>query len=304
MAKVVLVTGVEGMVGSAVAEHLRRGGYDVVGTDQRIEQSASLGMPVYRADLGNVHALYGALVEHGCTAVVHCGAVSGPMLACDNPELVFQSNVTGTLNIMEAVRRLRLQRVVFCSSLMVYGGNDGSPLLEDSALLARDSYGASKIAAEAIVNAYAAQHGVDAVSARLAWIYGPRRQTPCAVRAMLQDAAAGRPTALSSGRSALRQYVHVDDVAAALTALLEAPGQKRNAYNVTGGDYRPFPQIVDMVRDLYPAAAITVGDALDADDPLMGPLSIQAITDDIGWTPATSLADGIRSYDEWLKARA
>jgi UDP-glucuronate 4-epimerase len=300
----VFVTGVEGMVGYAVAARLRDTGYSVVGADQRIDGATGLGIPVYQADLGDVHALYGALIEHGCTAIVHCGAISGPMLARDNPHLLIQSNVVGTLNILEAARRLHLRRVVFCSSLMVYGPNDGSELHEDSPFQPCDTYGASKVAAEALVNSYAAQHGVDAVSARLAWVYGPRRQTACSLRAMLSDALASRPTHLATGGSALRQYVHVDDIAAALIALLQAPGLKRAAYNVSGGDYRPFPQIADMVRDIFPQAEITIGNAADPDDPLMGPLAIRAIEKDIGWKPAIPLAEGLKLYSDWLRARA
>jgi len=140
----VLVTGVEGMIGYAVALHLREAGVPVVGLDQRVADSADLGVPVLQADLDNTHALYGALVEHRCRAVVHCGAVSGPMLTRDDPEFLFRTNVTGTLNVLEAARRLHLRRVVFCSSLMVYGANDGSLLAEDSPLRPSDAYGFSK----------------------------------------------------------------------------------------------------------------------------------------------------------------
>jgi len=303
MSEMVLVTGVEGLIGYAVAKRLLESGTDVVGMDQRIRDAATLGMPTVQADLGDVHALYAAFLEHRCTAVVHCGAVSGPMLARDAPELLFRTNVTGTLNALEAARCARARRFVFCSSLMVYGANDGSTLHEDSPLLPSDAYGASKVAAETIVNAYVAHHGLDAVSARLAWVYGPRRQTPCGLRMMLSDALAGRPTGLASGLSAIRQYVHVDDVAAALVALLQAPHLPRRIYNVSGGDFRPFVEVVDAVRQLFPSADITVGDAQDPDDPPMGPLSIAAISEDIGWKPAIPLLDGLGSYAEWLRSR-
>jgi UDP-glucuronate 4-epimerase len=303
MSEVVLVTGAEGLIGHAVAKRLLASGAEVIGMDQRIEDAASLGCPTIEADLGDMHALYGAFMEHGCRTIVHCGAISGPMLARDAPELLFRTNVTGTLNLLEAARHARARRFVFCSSLMVYGANDGSPLDEDSPLLPSDAYGASKVAAEAIVDAYAAHHGLDAVSARLAWVYGPRRRTPCGLRTMLTDALAGRPTKLESGLSAVRQYVHVDDVAAALLALVEAPHLPRRAYNVSGGDFRPFLEVVDAVRRLFPSADITVGDEEDPDDPPMGPLSIAAIVADIGWKPSVPLPEGLANYAEWLRSR-
>jgi UDP-glucuronate 4-epimerase len=303
MSEVVLVTGVEGLIGYAVAKRLLGSGTAVIGMDQRIHDAATLGMATIQADLGDVHALYAAFLHHRCTGTVHCGAISGPMLAREAPELLFRTNVTGTLNLLEAARHAGADRFVFCSSLMVYGANDGSTLHEDSPLRPSDAYGASKVAAETIVNAYAAHHGLDAVSARLAWVYGPRRQTPCGLRTMLSDALAGRPTRLASGLSAIRQYVHVDDVAAALVALLQAPHLPRRVYNVSGGDFRPFVEVVDAVRQLFPSADISVGDARDPDDPPMGPLSIAAISEDIGWKPSIPFAEGLRNYAEWLRAR-
>ena len=304
MADIVMVTGVEGMIGYAVAARLRDMGLTVVGMDHRLVEAPDLGVALVKADLSDVHALYGALTVHRCTAIVHCGAISGPMLARNDPAGLMATNVVGTLNVLEATRRLGLHRIVVCSSLMVYGPNDGSVLDEGSPLLATDTYGASKVAAEAMVRAYAADHGVDAVMARLAWVYGPRRQTACGIRRMLEDAIAGKVTRFDSGSSAMRQYVHVEDVASALIALLQAPkGAARLVYNVSGGDYRPFPEVTDLVRDLFPSADITIGDAPDPEDPLMGPLSIEAIGRDIGWRPAISLSTGLASYADWLRAR-
>ncbi len=305
MTETVLVTGVEGLVGYAVARRLRDAGVAAVGMDRRVADAAALGVPVAEADICDAHALYGTLAAHRCTAVVHCGAVSGPMLAKGEPERLMRTNVSGTLAVLEAARRLGLRRVVFCSSLMVYGANDGAALAEDAPLRARDTYGASKVAAEAIVTAYAAEHGLDAVSARLAWVYGPRRQTACGIRRMLEDALAGRPTRFGSGGRAMRQYVHVDDVAAALHALLDASGVAGRAYNVSGGDYRPFPAVADLVRAMFPAADIAVGDDPDPDpeDPPMGPLAIGAIARDAGWRPALPLPEGLRGYADWLRSR-
>lgn len=298
----VLVTGVEGMIGYAVAARLLRAGRQVVGMDLHIRSATDLDVPVVAADLSDVHALYGTLVRHGVSAIVHCGAISGPMLARDDPHGLLRTNVVGTLNILEATRRLGLRRLVFCSSLAVYGRNDGSVLHEDAPLLAIDTYGASKIAAEALVSAYITQHEVPAVSARLAWVYGPRRRTSCAIRTMLQDAMAGRATYLAGRSSAMRQYVHAEDVASALLALLDADGLERDVYNVSGNDYRSLTQVAGIVRDLFPEADITIGEVDDPTDPPMGPLSTAALTQDTGWTPAISLDQGVADYRDWLAA--
>ena len=146
-----------------------------------------------------------------------------------------------------------------------------------------------------------AQTGLDAVVLRFSWVYGPRRRTPCVVRDMIQDAQAGRATALPFGRGFTRQYVYIDDVVSAVIAALDAETiGAQHAFNITGGQHLTFGEIVDAIRRALPEAQITLGEGADPEDQSHGRFDISAAARDLGWQPRVAFEDGVRDYARWL----
>ena len=296
----IVVTGSAGLIGFGVAARLAREGRSVIGTD-RIQPREDAGFPSTDAELTDVHKLH-AICSGDISAIVHCGAVSGPMLGRDNPRAVIETNVTGTANLLEIARQ-RGVRLIFCSSTSAYGdtatGLDLVP--EDAPLAAADVYGATKASGDILTRAYVAQTGLDGVVLRFSWVYGPRRTTTCVVREMIKDAHAGRATRLPYGGGFTRQYVYVDDVVSAVIAALDAGeiGSQR-AFNITGGQRLEFGEIVDAVRQAVPAASIALGEGADPEDQRHGRFDISAAARVLGWRPTVAFADGVRDYARWL----
>jgi nucleoside-diphosphate-sugar epimerase len=165
-------------------------------------------------------------------------------------------------------------------------------------------YGASKVASEQLVSTYSKQYGVDGVSLRLSWVYGPRRTTDCIVRTMIEDALARRPTRESFGRDFHRQFIHVSDAARALVTALDTPNLPRRTYNITGGSYLTLREIGDVVRRVIPEADIELGEGPDPVDDVQHRFDISAAEHDLGFRPSISLEDGVRAYASWLKEQA
>ncbi len=109
MAETVLLTGASGLIGRYVHRMLRERGDKVVAIDR------IAGDDVLACDLSEVHRLHELGSE--AAAIIHCGAISGPMVARDNPYLIVQSNIVGTANILELARVKGMRRVVYCSSV-------------------------------------------------------------------------------------------------------------------------------------------------------------------------------------------
>jgi UDP-glucuronate 4-epimerase len=193
-------------------------------------------------------------------------------------------------------------RVVCCSSVSAYGHTpDGlAPVPEAAPLHPTTIYGASKVAGEALVDGYAAQYGVDGLSLRLGWVYGPRRSTACTLREMLRHALAGRPFRLPSGADSRRQYVHVDDVARALVLALDARNLQQRAYTINGGSCVTLGEIAAMVRRLVPDAAIAIGPGADPDEDRQARFNLTAAARDLSFKPAIGLEEGIAAYADWL----
>ena len=297
MTETILLTGAAGLIGRAVNRMLRERGDTVIAIDR------TGGEDIAACDLTEVHKLHELAAE--ATAVVHCGAISGPMVARDNPYLIIQSNVVGTANILELARIRKMRRVVACSSVSAYGNTPvGLDLVpEDVPLRPTSVYGASKAAGEHLLDGYAIQHGIDGVSIRPAWVYGPGRTTECAIRTMILDAQAGRATHFPFGRDFYRQYVHVDDVATALVLALDADKLPRRSYTITGGSYVTLAEVARTIKTVLPKADIALGAGPDPVDDVQARFDISAAERDLGYRPRISLEDGICTYAGWLAAR-
>jgi UDP-glucuronate 4-epimerase len=297
MPETILLTGAAGLIGRAVHRMLRERDDRVIAIDR------NGGDGIIVCDLTEVHRLH----ELGstATAIIHCGAISGPMVARENPHLIVQSNVVGTANILELARVRRMRRVVACSSVSAYGNTPaGLDLVpEDVPLRPTSVYGASKAAGEHLLDGYALQHGIDGVSIRPAWVYGPGRTTECGIRTMILDAQAGRTTHFPFGRDFHRQYVHVDDVATALVLALGMEKLPRRSYTITGGSYITLAEVAQTVKRVLPQADITMGAGPDPIDDVQVRFDISAAARDLGYRPRITLKDGIRSYAEWLAAQ-
>jgi nucleoside-diphosphate-sugar epimerase len=124
------------------------------------------------------------------------------------------------------------------------------------------------------------------------------------LRLMIENALAGRPTALDYGKGCYRQYVYLDDVVEAVLAALSRPNLPRPAYNVTAGTRVALDEVAAAVTRTLPGARIELGDRPHPLDYPIGPLDVTAAREDLGYVPAVSLDDGIRRYVDWMKARA
>lgn len=295
----VLVTGASGLLGHAVHKRLAAVGQKTLAID--LFPSNIEGLPVLGCDLTDVHRLHSLARQHPIRSVIHCGAVSGPMLGLENPYSIVQANILGTANVLELARIHKVHRVVFCSSASAYGPTPPGSVTEETPLQPSTVYGGSKVAGEQLVSTYATQYGVEGVSLRLSWVYGPRRKTQCLIRQMLVDALEGRPTRLSWGADFYRQYLFVEDAVESLLLALKAPAIKRRSYVVSGGTYKTIREVAEIVRSVVPTADIEVENGSDPIDDVQGKLDISAVERDFGYHSKYSLEEGIRIYLAWLK---
>lgn len=296
-----IITGAGGLVGNAVRQLLEAGGRKVIPLD--VVSKTDDGAPLTVCGLTEVHRMHAVARGHKVTGIVHCGAFSGPMVARDNPPAMVDVNIVGTANVLELARILGDVRVVYCSSTSAYGPIEGSDIGEDAPLKPSTVYGASKAASEHLVRAYSQQYGVDAVSLRLSWVYGPRRATDCIVRQMITDALNGNSTEIGFGADFPRQFVYVDDAARALVAALDQPTLPRSTYNVTGGTHLTFAQIAEVVRIVMPQAVIRLQPGPDPVDDFQGSFSSAAALVDFGYRPTFSFEQGVSAYAQWLRTR-
>ena len=250
--KNILVTGAAGLVGAAVVRRLAWDGQSLIATDMR-KANVPDGVRFEAADLTNQATMDALLRSHAVDTVIHCGAISGPMVAADDPHLVAAVNVGGTLNLAEAARKAGVTRFLALSSTSVYGLQATlNPVTEDAPLNATDVYGASKIAMEAILRAYRYDLGVPTIVLRIASVYGPGRTTDCFIRDLIRSAAAGTAISLFDEGGFRRQIIHIDDVARGIVQSISAKVWNDFAYNIGGGEWLTERELAVLAARILP----------------------------------------------------
>jgi len=296
----ILVSGLGGLIGNAVARRLVADGRSVIGLDR--SQPARAPCEVMTHDLGDRHRLHEIIVKHGVTAIIHAGGVSGPMVLPDNPAKVADINIGGVIDMLEVVRIHKLDRLVWYSTINVYRETDDpAPVNEAAPRRPVSVYGASKLAGEGLLAAYAAEHGIDSVALRVSSTYGPLRASACFIRTLIENARAGRPTPVPHADLRTRQHIYVEDVADASIAALDRRGLRQLAYNIGPGAALTTAEVVSEVAKSVRGACIEIAaDGMAWNNFRLGPLDISAARRDLDWQPRVSLTEGARRYADWL----
>ncbi|MGH6882575.1 NAD-dependent epimerase/dehydratase family protein [Hypericibacter sp.] len=295
----VLVTGARGFIGATLLERLKRDGVAAVGSDLPSDKPASADFrPCDITDQGQVDALVDG---DEFDTILHCGAVSGPMVMADRPLEIWRINAMGTAHLLEAARRHRVGRFLLCSTTEIFGSRSGPRIDEDTPPSPDGVYGASKVAAEQALIGYVRERGLDGVALRLSWIYGPGRITPTMLEQLLRASLAGRPFEIEGSPAEVTHYLYIDDVVDGLLAAARAPRVPRLTYNITAGDGQTLEQVVSRLRAFAPETRVSfTGHGVHATGPAGFDLTQAAR--DLGYRPRVPLAEGLRRYREALRS--
>ena len=294
------MTGAAGLIGMAAREGLAARGHRVTGIDITDFGRGHSGIEIVALD--DRPALEAVIARDGIEAIVHCGAISGPMMAREAPLLVVRVNIDATALLLDLARTRRMRRFVFCSSISVYGDVGPGAITENTALRPTSVYGASKAACEQLIHGFAAEYGLEGVSLRIARVYGPYRRANCHLGSIIRDAAAGCVTEIPCDPQFLYHYVHVDDVAMAIAVSLEAERLPTREYNIGAGEALTMPRIVEVARAVLPDAAIAMVPGADDVPDVQTAFEIGRFANDFGWHPKLKLADGLLAYKAAIEA--
>ena len=310
-----LVTGVAGFIGARTAEMLLEAGHELLGVDEmndaydvrvkeyRLERlRGQSGFRFECADIADRSVVAaGAFQEQRFDAVINLAARAGVRSSVENPWAYVDTNVTGTLNLLELCRSREIPKFVLASTSSVYGVGNTVPYREDqSSSQAISPYAASKKGAEVLCHAAHFLHGLDVSVLRYFTVYGPAGRPDMSVFRFTQRIREGGPIRVYGDGSMSRDFTYVDDVARGTVAALAPLG-----YEIVnlGGDH-PH-RVMDLVRlieeRLGKSAEIEFEEAHPA-DVLETWADIRKADQLLGWRPEVSLEEGIARTVEWYEA--
>lgn len=287
-------------------------------------------LSVVVADITRPDTWRGTLARHDITHIVH-GATITPISRgtareakrepeAENPARIVDVNVMGTVALLDWARSLSgLQRFIYVSSGAVYKhhGPDrpGEPLPEDGYVMPRTLYGVSKLASELITERYGELFRLSTTSVRLSSVYGTMDR-PTASRnfrhvpnRIAHLAVGGVKRVRVNTLEAVGDYVHAEDVARAIIALLRLQQVRYSAYNIAMGHTTRLSSLVDWAAEKYPGFHAEISPAEDADivqdpsrmDGMWGAYDISRIHAETGWKPRPA-REALHAYMDWIAA--
>lgn len=302
----ILVTGGAGFIGSWTVRELLQLGHEVVVLDDfstgHRGNLDGVNAAVVEASILDVPAVRAAVA--GCQGVVHLAAGISVPASCEDPIGYDLINVHGTVNVMEAARRVRCSRLVFASSAAVYGSDPSVPKVETMRLAPESPYGAQKAADEFYGRAYSTTLGLACVGLRYFNVFGPR-QDPGGAYAAVIPAFVGRTvegqdlTVHGDGLQT-RDFVSVRDVARANAAALMASGT--GVFNVGGGRATTILDLAEgVLRVVGGASRITHGPER-AGDVRHSLADITAAREVLGWSPQAAFDEALAETVAWFRS--
>lgn len=326
----ILVTGCAGFIGYHITEKLLHSGVEVVGIDnlnsyyspqlkkdrlkqlgiesidQRVEYSGKSGFVFLKIDIEDAEAMDKYLGEHSFDAICHLAAQAGVRYSITNPAAYIASNIKGFFNMVEYCRHNPSTRLVYASSSSVYGESSKMPYREDEKADSPASlYAATKKSNELMAYSYASLYGVDAIGLRFFTVYGPWGRPDMALFLFTDAILKGEPIEVFNNGEMERDFTYIDDIVEGVyRVLVDEPNECKEIaplYNI--GNSKPV-KLLDFISTIEKAVGTEADKRylpMQKGDVLATWADTSKLEREYGYSPSTSIEDGVGRFVEWYR---
>jgi len=308
-----LVTGAAGFIGSKVAELLLRDGHQVVGVDNlnaaydvrlkewRLSRLKPLpGFTFRRLDITNQAGLEALFQEFAFDAVLNLAAWAGVRRSVENPWVYIETNVTGTLNLLELCRRFEVPKFVLASTSSLYGKDNPMPYREDANTdRPLSPYAASKKAAETLAYTYHYLYGLDVTVFRYFTVYGPAGRPDMSLFRFVKWIMEGEPVVVFGDGQQKRDFTYVDDIARGTILGLKPLGYE--IINLGSDTPVVLMDAIRLIERLTGREARLVFRPRHPADVMATWADIGKAERLLGWRPSTAYAIGVERLVAWYR---
>jgi UDP-glucuronate 4-epimerase len=316
--KNVLITGGAGFIGSHLVDHLlAEGGWRVTVVDdfndfydpaiKRGNVREGLANPDFtlvEADIRNYEALApafgGAFGRTGFDCIVHLAARAGVRPSLKEPRLYVETNINGTLNLLELAREHGVKQFVFGSSSSVYGMNSKVPFSEDDPIFNPISpYAATKAAGELICHSYAHLYDMRIVCLRFFTVYGARQRPDLAIHKFAKLISAGKPIPVFGDGTTSRDYTYIDDIIAGVRAAIDYDQSDYEVINLGESRTVELRELISLLEKALDRHAEVDRQPVQPGDVPRTFADITKARRLLGYNPQTQIEEGIGKFVEW-----
>ena len=311
-----LVTGAAGFIGARTSSMLIEQGHTVVGVDNlndaydvRIKEyrlkrlQSSPGFDFVRSDISDKEILHrkSAITDRKFDAVVNLAARAGVRFSVENPWAFLESNVMGTLNMLELCRQTGCPKFLLASTSSIYGENPPYPTPETaSSSEPLQPYAASKKGAEVLAHSYHHLYNIDVSVVRYFTVYGPAGRPDLAMFRFVQWVSEGRPVLVNGDGKQSRGFTFVDDIARGTIAALKPLGYE--VINLGGHETVTINDLIELTEELVGQPANVKYGPPNLADMFQNWADVSKARQLLGWQPQVNLRDGMMKLIEWYRA--
>ncbi len=308
-----LVTGAAGFIGARTSEMLIEQGHTVIGIDNmndaydvrmkefRLKHLSGLqGFKLHKLDISK-RADMESLYDQKFGAVINLAARAGVRFSVENPWLFYETNLTGTLNMLELCRATGTKKFLLASTSSIYGANPPYPTSETaSSSEPLQPYAASKKGAEVLAHSYHYLYGIDVSVVRYFTVYGPAGRPDLAMFRFCQWINEGRPVRINGDGNQSRGFTYVDDIARGTILALKPLGYE--IINLGGHDVITINDLVKMLEELIGKKADVQYGPSNLADMFSNWADVSKAKEMLGWKPQVRLVEGVKKLVDWYAA--
>ena len=310
-----LVTGAAGFIGARTTSMLIKQGHTVVGVDNlndaydvrikefRLRNLQKLaGFEFVRDDISDrAITRHPSLVTRKFDAVINLAARAGVRFSVSDPWVFLQSNIIGTLNMLELCRQTGCAKFLLASTSSIYGANPPYPTPETaSSSEPLQPYAASKKGAEVLAHSYHYLYNVDVSVVRYFTVYGPAGRPDLAIFRFVQWISEGRPVLVNGDGKQSRGFTFVDDIARGTIAALKPTGYE--IINLGGHEVITINDLIMLTEELIGKKANIQYGPPNLADMFQNWADVSKARAMLGWQPQVKLREGIGQLIEWYRA--
>jgi UDP-glucuronate 4-epimerase len=257
---------------------------------------------VYEADVRDRAALEEIFKGTRFDCVVHLAARAGVRPSLVEPVLYAETNINGTLNLLELAREHGTRQFVFGSSSSVYGENEKVPFAEDDPIFKPISpYAATKAAGELLCHTYSHLFGLRCVALRFFTVYGARQRPDLAIHKFARLISAGRPIPVFGDGTTRRDYTYVDDIIAGVRAAMDYDASVYEVINLGESRTVELRELIGLLEKELGREAIIDRQPTQPGDVPQTFADISKARRLLGYDPRTPIEEGMRRFVEWFR---
>jgi UDP-glucose 4-epimerase len=292
------VTGAAGFVGLHLCRRLVKEGHGVIGVDFPDKHYEMKNFEFIGADLCDMN--YAPLLK-GVDVVYHLAAEASVRESWgEGFSRYLKNNIEATQKLLEVVKEVKIRKFIYASSFAVYDTCVKGAISETSPLLPYSPYGMTKLAAENLCFLYCKNYNVPVVSLRFFSIYGQRERHDTAFHRFMKAIAMGQPIQLYGDGKQTRDVTYIDD---AIDAYLLATtrGKEGEAYNIGTGRETKLNDVLSLLKDICGQKVKIKRMPKQKGDVLNVVANIDKVREHLGFSPKTTLAEGLEKEWQWIK---